>query len=80
MKRIYEVLEGVYSNESLRRTVVPLFVGNPGIGKTVIIEEWKNFDDITIKKMNGRAKEFWSLWKEVLFRVIDTKRKEEEAL
>lgn len=44
------------------------------------IEEWKNFDDITIKKMNGRAKEFWSLWKEVLFRVIDTKRKEEEAL
>lgn len=44
------------------------------------IEEWKNFDDITIEKMNGRAKEFWSLWKEVLFRVIDTKRKEEEAL
>ena len=27
------------------------------------IEEWKNFDDITIKKMNGRAAAFWSLWK-----------------
>lgn len=40
MKRIYEVLEGVYSNDSLRRTIVPLFVGNPGIGKTVIIEQF----------------------------------------
>ena len=40
MKRIYEVLEGIYSNDSLRRTIVPLFVGNPGIGKTVIIEQF----------------------------------------
>lgn len=40
MKRIYEVLEGVYNNDSLRRTIVPLFVGNPGIGKTVIIEQF----------------------------------------
>lgn len=40
MKKIYEVLEGVYTNDSLRRTIVPLFVGNPGIGKTVIIEQF----------------------------------------
>jgi MoxR-like ATPase len=40
VKKIYEVLEGVYSNDSLRRTIVPLFVGNPGIGKTVIIEQF----------------------------------------
>ena len=40
MKKIYEVLEGVYNNDSLRRTIVPLFVGNPGIGKTVIIEQF----------------------------------------
>lgn len=40
MKKIYEVLEGVYSNDSLRKTIVPLFIGNPGLGKTVVIEQF----------------------------------------
>lgn len=40
MDKIYKVLEGVYNNESLRRTVVPLFIGNTGLGKTVIIEQF----------------------------------------
>ena len=40
MNRVYEVLEGVYNNDSLRRTVVPLFIGNSGLGKTVIIQEF----------------------------------------
>lgn len=38
MKNIKEVLEKVYSNEDLRQSVVPLFIGNPGMGKTKIIE------------------------------------------
>jgi hypothetical protein len=40
LKKIYEVLEGVYNNDSLRRTVVPLFIGNTGLGKTVMIEQF----------------------------------------
>jgi len=39
MNKVYEVLEGVYNNDSLRRTVVPLFIGNSGLGKTVIIQD-----------------------------------------
>lgn len=35
-----EVLEKVYKNEELRKKVVPLFIGNPGMGKTCIIEEF----------------------------------------
>ena len=35
-----EVLEGVYSNLDLRKSVVPLFIGNPGLGKTKIIEKF----------------------------------------
>lgn len=40
MKRIYEILEGVYSNDSLRKTIVPLFISNPGMGKTMMIEQF----------------------------------------
>lgn len=40
MKKVKEILEKVYSNESLRKSVVPLFLGNPGLGKTVFIDEF----------------------------------------
>jgi len=40
MKRITNVLEKVYENETLRKSVVPLFIGNPGLGKTVLIQEF----------------------------------------
>ena len=40
MIKIKEVLDKVYNNESLRRTIVPLFIGDPGLGKTVIIQEF----------------------------------------
>jgi len=39
MKQIKEVLEKVYNTE-LRKTIVPLFIGNPGLGKTVIIDQF----------------------------------------
>jgi hypothetical protein len=51
VKRIYEVLEGVYSNDSLRRTIVPLFVGNPGIGKTVIIDKFAKDKGVKIVEL-----------------------------
>lgn len=40
MDKVKDVLEKVYSNDSLRKTIVPLFIGNPGLGKTVIIQEF----------------------------------------
>lgn len=40
MNKIKDVLEKVYNNEELRKTIVPLFIGDPGLGKTKIIEEF----------------------------------------
>lgn len=40
MKNIKKILENVYENPELRKTIVPLFIGNPGLGKTVMIEEF----------------------------------------
>ena len=40
MKHIKEILEKVYSNEELRKSIVPLFIGDPGLGKTVLITEF----------------------------------------
>jgi hypothetical protein len=42
MKIIKEVLEKVYNNLELRKTVVPLFMGNTGLGKTHIIKDFAN--------------------------------------
>jgi hypothetical protein len=38
MKEINIVLEKVYNDSELRRSVVPLFIGDPGLGKTVMID------------------------------------------
>jgi len=40
MKNITSVLQRVYENEELRKTIVPLFIGNPGLGKTKLIEQF----------------------------------------
>lgn len=40
MDKVKSVLEKVYNNEILRKTIVPLFIGDPGLGKTVIIQEF----------------------------------------
>jgi len=40
MKNIKEILEKVYTNEELRKSIVPLFIGDPGLGKTVLITEF----------------------------------------
>lgn len=40
MKQIKEVLTGIYDNIDLRRTCIPLFLSNPGIGKTTIVHQF----------------------------------------
>ena len=40
MDKVKSVLEKVYNHEVLRKTIVPLFIGDPGLGKTVIIQEF----------------------------------------
>jgi len=51
MNKIKDVLEKVYSNESLRKTVVPLFIGDPGLGKTVIIQEFAKKKDVKLVEL-----------------------------
>ena len=40
MRNIKKILEKVYNNDSLRKSIVPLFIGNPGLGKTAIIAQF----------------------------------------
>jgi len=40
MEKIKQVLEKVYANHELRKTIVPLFIGDPGSGKSSIIAEF----------------------------------------
>lgn len=40
MNKIKDVLEEVWSDLELRRTCIPLFLGNPGMGKTKLVEQF----------------------------------------
>lgn len=40
MESIKDILKGVYDNLELRKTVVPLFIGNPGTSKSIQIREF----------------------------------------
>ena len=40
MNKITEVLEKVYNNPELRKSIVPLFISNPGMGKTMLINQF----------------------------------------
>lgn len=42
MKQMKKILEKVYTNTNLRKRIVPLFIGDPGIGKSRIIREFAN--------------------------------------
>ena len=35
------------------------------------IEEWKNFDDETISKMDSGALEWWAKWKPIIMQIIE---------
>jgi hypothetical protein len=51
MKKINEILEKVYSNNELRKSVVPLFIGNPGLGKTVFIENFAKLKGVKLVEL-----------------------------
>jgi len=40
MNKIKKILNKVYDNPELRKSIVPLFIGDPGLGKTKMIEEF----------------------------------------
>lgn len=40
MKNIKNILKGIYENSDLRRQCIPAFLGNPGLGKTVMINQF----------------------------------------
>lgn len=48
MNKIKKVLEGIYNNLELRRTIVPLFISNPGMGKTQLIYEFAKEKGVNI--------------------------------
>ena len=48
MKEIEQILEGIYSNLELRRSIVPLFISNPGVGKTAYIEKFAKEKNATL--------------------------------
>ena len=41
------------------------------------IEEWRNFSDDEIQKMNDKVLEGWSKWKQDIFSIVDKSFKEE---
>lgn len=51
MKVIKEVLEKVYNNTELRKKVVPLFIGDPGLGKTVLIDEFAKEKNVQLVEL-----------------------------
>ena len=40
MSKMLNVIEGIYNNEEIRKTCIPIFMGNPGIGKSRLIEQF----------------------------------------
>ena len=40
MDKIRQVIEGIYDNLELRSSCIPLFIGNPGMGKTSIVHQF----------------------------------------
>lgn len=51
MKEVKDILEKVYSNEDLRKSIVPLFIGNPGLGKTVMIDAFAKEKGVTLVEL-----------------------------
>lgn len=50
-KLMLDVLEKTYDNPILRRTTVPLFMSNPGVGKTTIIKKFAETKGVNLRKI-----------------------------
>ena len=53
MKKIKEILEKIYVDNELRKNVIPLFIGNPGLGKSIIIHEFAKEKGVGVVEMIG---------------------------
>lgn len=53
VKKIKEILEKIYVDNELRKNVIPLFIGNPGLGKSVIIHEFAKEKGVEVVEMIG---------------------------
>ena len=51
MKQIKEVLQKVYDNPELRKTIVPLFIGDPGNGKSAIITQFAKEKGVSLVEL-----------------------------
>jgi hypothetical protein len=51
MKTIENTLEKVYNTPSLRKSIVPLFIGNPGLGKTVLIQKFADDNGVKLVEL-----------------------------
>jgi MoxR-like ATPase len=51
MKQIKEILEKVYENKELRKRIVPLFISNPGLGKSQIVYEFAKEKNATLVEL-----------------------------
>ena len=51
MKNIESVLEGIYESKELRRTIVPLFISNPGMGKSQIIYKFAKKKKVNVVEL-----------------------------
>lgn len=48
---ITEILENVYNNKNLRRTIVPLFMSNPGQAKSTLVHEFAKSKGVNIVEL-----------------------------
>ena len=46
-----KILEKIYTNNNLRKRIVPLFIGDPGIGKTAIIEQFAKEKNVSLVEL-----------------------------
>ena len=51
MRKVKKVLEKVYENKELRKTIVPLFIGDPGNGKSAIIHQFAKEKKVKIVEL-----------------------------
>jgi MoxR-like ATPase len=53
VKIIKEVLEKIYNDQEMRNSCIPLFIGNPGLGKSILIHEFAKEKGVNVVEMIG---------------------------
>ena len=53
MNKLIEILEKIYNDLELRKTVVPLFISNPGQGKSEVVEQFAKSKGVNLIEIIG---------------------------